>query len=193
MTEIPPQLAQLRGEIAQEFSEIEYEVRGSLAMFLFDQEQRPLKTYIEQFERFEKFFSPGLKLNLKVLENPDVRLADSQLAVSEEKMLANCITLLDKVASESKFKRAKELSTLLKKIKEAAKKRNLLTHSIWREIDGKIQFQNFPDYHQRQYLWIDKKGNRTRGQMEEWSTRKLRGFLTHIRNLNSKLIQIFHG
>jgi hypothetical protein len=129
-----------------------------------------------------------------VLKNPDVKLADSQLAASEEKILANCMTLLDKVASESKFKRAKELSALLKKLKEAAKKRNLLTHSIWREINGKIQFQNFPDYHKRLYLWIDKKGKRTRaGGLDEWSERKLRGFLTHIRNLNDKLSEIFRG
>lgn len=128
-----------------------------------------------------------------MLENPDVKLMDSQLVVSEENVLANCITLLDKVASNIEFKRAKELSALLKKLKEAAKKRNLLTHSIWHEVNGKIQFQNFPDYHKRQYLWIDKKGNRASGRPDEWSTRKLKGFLIRIRNLNTKFGEIFRG
>jgi hypothetical protein len=186
-------LAQLRGEIAQEFSEIEYAIRGFLALRLSEQ-SRPLKIYKEQFQRFEKFFSPGIQLNPKVLDNPDVKLMDSQLDVSEELKLVRCIDRLEEVTAQSEFSRAKRLSSLLKKIKNAATKRNLLTHSIWRERNRKVQFQNFPDYYKQKYLWIDKAGNRKSSVgMEEWSEQKVRGFLIHIRSLNEKLNKIFRS
>jgi hypothetical protein len=71
-------MAELRGEIAQEFNSIEYEIRATLALFLSELD-RPLK----KLRTTGKRKPPGCKLNPAVLSNADVKLMDSELAVAD--------------------------------------------------------------------------------------------------------------
>jgi hypothetical protein len=58
----------------------------------------------------------------------------------------NCLEQLPGAAEKANFSKMVELRSLVTELKAAARDRNILTHSVWLEVQGKIVIQNFPDY-----------------------------------------------
>jgi hypothetical protein len=184
--------SQARGEIMHEFSELEYNVRSCLAHLLTIQPEQPLKSYKKQFQLFLKFFSARvMKLNPNVLKRPDVQRMDAELSAAEGPF-DNCLDRLLAAAEKVTLARIKELRLLKEELKEATRQRNILTHSIWLEIQGKIVMQNFPDYHKSKWIFIKGDGQRLAPQrLQEWTLQDLQVFTAHLRDLSERLTNLF--
>ncbi len=185
---------QVRGEIMHEFSLLEYNVRSHLAGLLVMQTNRPLVKYREQFDLFLKFFSPQeIQWNPKVLENPDVKLMDAELTAAEG-TFDNCLDQLIVAANKTPFPKIGELCSLVEELKEATRQRNILAHSVWHEIEGKIVVHNFPDYHRSKHMRIKGDGARLTPQaLAEWTLQELETFTARLHDLSERLDNLFRG
>jgi hypothetical protein len=185
---------QVRGEIMHEFSLLEYNVRSHLSGLLFMQPNRPLLKYIEQFDLFVKFFSPQeIQWNSKVLDNPDVKLMDAELTAAEGSF-DNSLDKLIVAANNIPFPKIGELCLLVEELKEATRQRNILAHSVWHEIEGKIVVHNFLDYHRSKHMRIKGDGTRLIPQpLAEWTLPELENFTGRLRDLSEKLENVFRG
>jgi predicted phosphoadenosine phosphosulfate sulfurtransferase len=183
--------SQVRGEVMHEFSLLEYNVRSYLAEFLASQPKRILDTYRKQFERFVQFFArQPIEWNPKVLGNPDVQRMDAELMASEQ-AFANCIDQLLSAAQKAGCSKI-ELTPLVAELKAATRQRNILTHSVWLEIEGKAVMQNFPDYHRRKRMLIKGDGERVAPQRSpEWTLQELQTFAAHLHDLSDRLTNLF--
>ena len=184
--------SQVRGEIMHEFSLIEYDVRSALAHFLESQPKRTLNKYRKQFEIFLQLFAPKpIEWNPKVLENPDVQRMDAELTAAEG-LFTNCLNQLLEAAEKANFSKIAELRSLQEEIKAATLQRNLLTHSVWIEVQGKIVIQNFPDYHKSKWMLIKGDGERlTPQRSREWTLQELQTFTTDLHDLSERLTNLF--
>jgi hypothetical protein len=72
----------------------------------------------------------------------------------------NCLEQLPGAAEKANFSKMVELRSLVTELKAAARDRNILTHSVWLEVQGKIVIQNFPDYHRSKWMFIKGDGER---------------------------------
>jgi hypothetical protein len=187
--------SQTRGEIMQEFSLLEYNVRSYLAHFLELQRERPLNKYKKQFNRFLQFFDRRrTKLNPKVFDNPDVKRMDAELMAAADPSFSNCLNQLLEAAEKASFSKMEDLRSLKENIKSATHQRNLLTHSVWIKVQEKILMQNFPDYHKRKWMSINKQGKRLTPQPSpEWTLRELNDFSAHLHDLSERLENVFRG
>jgi hypothetical protein len=195
--------SQIRGEIMHEFSLLEYNVRSYLAHFLASQPERTLNKYKKQCGRFLhssacrrqiRGIRRPIKLNPKVLKTPDVQRMDAELMASADRSFYNCLVRLIEEADKVNFSKIQELRSLKEEIKEANDKRNILTHSVWIEVQGKIVMQNFPDYHERKWMFIDKHGKRLTPQPSpEWTLQELLNFNAHLHDLCERLENVFRG
>lgn len=178
-----------------EFSVLEYYVRSYLAHLLATQQDRPLATYEEQFNRFIEFISHReIELNPKVLENPDVRWMDAELTVAEIRSFNNCLDQLRVAAEKANFSKMKALCPLVEELKEANRQRNTLTHSVWHGVEGEIVMQNFPAYHKGKWMYINGSGERlTPHPSEKWTLQQLENFAAHLHDLCERLEKIFQG
>ena len=183
---------QTRGEIMHEFSLIEYDVRSALAHFLESQPKRTLNKYMEQFGRLLKALgSIQTELNPKVLENPDVQRMDAEIAATDGGFY-NCLEQLPGAAEKADFSKMLELRSLVTEIKAATLQRNLLTHSVWLEVQGKIVMQNFPDYHKGKWMLIKGDGERlTPQRSREWTLQELQTFTADLHDLSEQLTNLF--
>jgi hypothetical protein len=187
--------SQTRGEIMHEFSLLEYNVRSYLAHFLESQPERPLNEYKKQFHRFLQFFDcRKIKLNPKVFDNPDVKQMDAELMAAADRSFNNCLNQLVEAAEKANFSKIEDLRSLKEKIKSATYQRNFLTHSVWIEVQGKIVMQNFPDYHERKWMSINKHGKRLTTQPSpEWTLQELENFSARLHDLSERLENVFRG
>jgi len=178
-----------------EFSLLEYNVRSYLAHFLASQPERPLNKYKKQFHRFLQFFDcRRIKLNPKVFDNPDVKQMDAELMAAADLSFNNCLNQLVEAAEKANFSKIEDLRSLKEKIQSANHQRNLLTHSVWIEVQGKIVMQNFPDYHERKWMSINKHGKRLTPQPSpEWTLLELQNFNAHLHDLSERLENVFRG
>ena len=188
-------LSQIRGEITHEFSVIEYYVRSALAHFLTSQPKRTCKKYREQFDRFRTFVAQRpIEWNPKILRNPDVQWMAAELMAAAESAFGNCLDRLVPAAEKANYSKISKLLTLVAELKAATDQRNLLTHSIWIDEQGKIVMQNFPDYHERKWMFIDKYGKRlTRKPSPKWTLQELQDFNVHLHDLSERLRKLFHN
>jgi hypothetical protein len=130
--------SQVRGEIMHEFSLLEYNVRSYLADFLASQPERILDRYRKQFERFLQFFAgqKPIEWNPKALRNPEVQRMDAELTAAEPPF-DKCLDHLEVAAEKANYSKS-ELGPLVAELKAATRQRNILTHSVWLEMEGKI-------------------------------------------------------
>jgi hypothetical protein len=187
-------LSQIRGEIKHELSWIEYYVRSALSDFLTSQKQRIFEKYKEQLGRFSKFIAQRpIEWNSKIRRNPDVYFLSADLSASES-TFGVCLDRLVQAAAKANYPKISKLRPLVVELKEATVERNLLAHSIWIEGSGKIVMQNFPDYHKRKWMFIDKDGRRhTREPSPERTFQELQDFKAKLRDLSHRLMNLFQN
>jgi hypothetical protein len=185
--------SQTRGEIMHEFSLIEYYVRSALTHFLTSQPEQTCKKYRQQFDRFRKFISQRpIKWNPRVLRNPDVQRMDAELMAAADRQFNNCLNQLPEAAEKANFSKIADLRSLKEEIETASHKRNLLTHSVWIEEQGKIVMLNYPDFHERKWMLINRKCERLNPQpLPKWTLQELQNFNAHLHDLSERLTNIF--
>lgn len=184
--------SQARGEIMHEFSVLEYNVRSHLAHFLALHPERTLDKYRKQFELFLQFFAPQpIEWNPKVLRNPDVQRMDAEITAAE-RSFDNCLDQLLLAAEKANFSKIVELRSIKGELKAANHQRNILTHSVWLEVQGKIVMQNFPDYHKSKWMLIKGDGERlTPQRSREWTLQELLTFTADLHDLSERLTNLF--
>jgi hypothetical protein len=128
---------------------------------------------------------------------------DAELMAAADRSFSNSLNQLMEAAEKANFSKIEGLRSLKEDIESATYQRNLLTHRVWIEVQGKIVMQNFPDYHERKWCSLTSMVNESHrsphrnGRSKSWknsrpSSRPLREigkYISRMKNWPKVLLQ----